>query len=357
LFLFAFARNRFQQWLTRVVFLRSDLDATLHAIRTQAARSVDESSFLSQAAREVARFLSVTETRLLDSVPSIGSTEPHSLLPTPLGDRSPLRSDSGAAWAEVVVPLRFSRGDALHLLLGPRRGGRRYLSEDLRNLATLASAVVEQIERLRKNELQRLVNQAELRALRAQINPHFLFNSLNTLYGIIPRDLKPARQTVLNLAEIFRYFLHTDAQFSSLSDELRIVKAYLEIESLRLGGRLVTALEIDAAALASKIPILSIQPLVENAVKHGIGPRPEGGSVALIVALQDDELRVEVRDTGVGFPPSSEQAQKGVGLENVRQRLKLCYGEQADLSVQSSQTGSIVGFRIRQPQPAEVHGR
>ena len=98
--------------------------------------------------------------------------------------------------------------------------------------------------------MQRLVSQAELRALQAQINPHFLFNALNTLYGIIPRTASGARQTVLNLSEIFRYFLQSERTFIRLSDELEIVKSYLEIERLRLGPRLETRIDIDEAALA-----------------------------------------------------------------------------------------------------------
>ena len=114
-----------------------------------------------------------------------------------------------------------------------------------------------------------LMSQAELRALQAQINPHFLFNALNTLYGTIGRENPEARRLVLNLADVFRYFLQSDRTFIPVEEELRIVRAYLEIEELRLGPRLRTEIEIDDLALQVSIPALSIQPLVENAVKHG----------------------------------------------------------------------------------------
>src|SRR6202035_2997713 len=128
-------------------------------------------------------------------------------------------------------------------------GGRRYLSEDLQALSRLTAAIVEQVERFRNSEMQRLVSQAELRALQSQINPHFLFNALNTLYGTIPREEVGARRMVINLAEIFRYFLQSDRTFVPLSQEMQIVRAYLEVEQLRLGDRLRVEFQVDEAAL------------------------------------------------------------------------------------------------------------
>ena len=108
----------------------------------------------------------------------------------------------------------------------------------------LGSVIVESVERFRSEELKRLATQAELRALQAQINPHFLFNAFNTLYGTIDRGSFEARRLVLNLTDIFRYFLQGDRSFIPLSEELRIIKAYLEIEALRLGDRLETELDV-----------------------------------------------------------------------------------------------------------------
>src|SRR5580698_10934834 len=125
--------------------------------------------------------------------------------------------------------------------------------------------------------MTRLVSQAEMRALQSQINPHFLFNSLNTLYGTIPRESAEARRLVLNLAEVFRYFLQTERPFIRVEEEIRIVRAYLAIEELRLGERLRVEFDIDDDSLGASIPALSIQPLVENAVKHGIATRPGAG--------------------------------------------------------------------------------
>jgi LytS/YehU family sensor histidine kinase len=252
-------------------------------------------------------------------------------------------------WAAVSLPVRFVNGDGAVILLGRRDGGRRYLSEDLEELSRLAAVVAEQVERLRRSEVQRLVSQAELRALQAQINPHFLFNSLNTLYGTIPRDAGEARSMVLNLAQIFRYFLQTDRTLIRLSEEIQIVRAYLEIEALRLGDRLKTEIEVDESAEQSLIPILSVQPLVENAVKHGIAARSGPGTVRVRAKTVTDGVLIQVSDDGGGFTSAGARAStagSGVGLENVRQRLRLCLGDSALLNIESTDQGTLVSFVI-----------
>jgi LytS/YehU family sensor histidine kinase len=287
---------------------------------------------------------------LHDSEPQKKNRQIDPLLPQLVTERTRRQLPASAEWAESIVPLRFSKGDLHQILLGRRAGGRRYLSEDLQSLARIAALIVEQVERLRSTEMQHLVSQAELRALQAQINPHFLFNSLNALYGAIPRQSAGARQTVLNLAEIFRYFLQNNRTFIALSEELKIIKAYLEIESLRLGDRLQTEIDIDAAALSIQIPILSVQPLVENAVKHGVAPHSEPGHLRLSAkVLPDGGVRIRVDDTGEGFARVHTDYRSpgtGVGLDNVRQRLRLCYGEEVELEIQSGPEGTSVGFLI-----------
>ena len=252
-------------------------------------------------------------------------------------------------WVDAVVPLRLSHGDVRYLLLGRRRGGRRYLSEDLQSLSRLASVVVEQVDRLRNSEMERLVSRAELRALQSQINPHFLFNALNTLYGIIPREIAGARKTVMNLAEIFRYFLQAERTFIPLAEEIQIVRAYLDIERLRLGTRLQTEIEVDEAALTVPIPVLSIQPLVENAVKHGLSLKAEPGLLRLQAIVRDEKLVITVEDTGPGMDPlprRSVAAGAGVGLANVTRGLQLCYGPDADLRIESGPGGTTVSFVV-----------
>jgi LytS/YehU family sensor histidine kinase len=172
---------------------------------------------------------------------------------------------------------------------------------------------------------------------------------LNALYGIIPREARGARDTVLNLADIFRYFLETRKAMVPLSEELHIVKAYLDIERLRLGEKLLTEICVAPETLGVAIPILSIQPLVENAVKHGIAPLVAGGTVTLDARMEGGELRVTVSDTGAGFPVA---VRSGVGLENVERRLELSYGGAARLTIESDARGSAVSIVIPVGVPA-----
>jgi LytS/YehU family sensor histidine kinase len=205
--------------------------------------------------------------------------------------------------------------------------------------------MVEEVERSRISEMQRLVSQAELRALQAQINPHFLFNALNTLYGIIPKDAAGARKTVRNLADIFRYFLHSGKALIPLSEELEIVRAYLDIERLRLGPRLETDIDVDEALLGVLIPVLSLQPLVENAVKHGISARPGQGWLKIRAKLAGQEAVISVEDSGSGST-AGPQPGAGVGLANVTRRLQLCYGPQADVTIRSDASGTTAQFSV-----------
>ena len=297
---FGLLRGAAQRLLTRLVFRRGDSDLLLDSLRKEPIDS--EAAYLEWAGDRVARFY---EAERIFEVP-----QPDRHLPFDLGRRS---------------------------------GGQPYLSEDVSLLARLESAVYERIEQYREAELKRLVAQAELRALQAQIHPHFLFNALNALYGSIPREATAARRTVLNLSDIFRYFLQDDRSTIPLEKEIEIVRAYLEIESLRLGPKLSIDLQIDEAVRAAAIPILSVQPLVENAVKHGIATLPSGGSVRVHARLEDGLLVVRVHDTGPGFGHSISTG-TNLGLENVRQRLRLCYGESAGLRIERIEGETVVGF-------------
>ncbi len=310
LVVFAIARGYVQRLLTHVVFQRRDEASLLNALRTPV---LAEEDYLASAAQLLGRYAGA------DAVVA------------------------SAPGGQASVPVGGSR----YITFGRRTGGRRYLSEDLQVLQHAASVIAEQLDRHRESETRRLVSQAELRALQSQIHPHFLFNALNALYGIIPREARGARDTVLNLADIFRYFLETRKPMVPLSEELRIVRAYLDIEQLRLGDKLRTEICVAPEALDVTIPVLSIQPIVENAIKHGIAPFGSGGSVKLEAGMAEGVLRIVVKDTGRGF---SEESSGGVGLENVRKRLELSYGGAARLAI----SGSEVSIEI--PVPMAVAG-
>jgi LytS/YehU family sensor histidine kinase len=247
---------------------------------------------------------------------------------------------------QAVAPLRFARGDAYFLYLGVRAGGRRYLSEDLELLDRMVAIICDRIERMRNSEMQNLVTQAELRALQAQINPHFFFNALNTIYGTIPRESAMARRLVVSLADLFRISFSSDRALIGIEEEIRIVRAYLEIEQQRLGSKLRIEIDVDRSALPAEVPVLSIQPLVENAVKHGVAPRIEGGVVRLRIRAVEGAISVVVSNTGSFQPESNGRHGTGVGLANVRRRLALCFGADTELSVVSENDMTTVAFAV-----------
>jgi two-component system LytT family sensor kinase len=341
LVLFAYLRNALQIWLSRVIFRRRNVEECVQAIVNLASTAPTEDELLERTAAEVGRHLRTEHIAVQTEAYSGAERKQPSVL---FGGVIP----GGDFLAGAQIPLRFSSGNARYLVAGARRGGSRYLSEDIEDMRRLATVIVEQVERFRTEELRRLVSQAELRALQAQINPHFLFNALNTLYGTIDRRSQKARQMVLNLADIFRYFLESERSQISLSEELRIIEAYLEIEKLRLGPRLQYELHVSEAALGAMIPILCIQPLVENAVKHGIAAQPTPGQVVVRAECRENSLFIQVEDTGAGFEASGARTQSGtgVGLENVRRRLVLSYGPRASLTIHSSDERTTVALSI-----------
>jgi two-component system LytT family sensor kinase len=334
---FVYARNRMQGFLTRVLFLRSNVDDALRELQQLGRAAASEAEYLQQAAETMAHFLHAARFTLTDQC------SPMSRFSIPVAVLDP-RNWKLPAWVQAVVPLRFSRGDARYLLLGPREGGRRYLSEDFVVLARLEAAVVEQVEQLRGAQMQNLVSQAELKALQAQINPHFFFNSLNTLYGTIDRNNSEARRLVLNLSDVFRYLLRSDRTFIAIEEELRIVRAYLEIEELRLGSKLRSELDVDESLLRATIPLLSIQPLVENAVKHGVASRMGNGFVRLTIQQEPGGIAIRVSNSGECDTRILANSEGGVGLMNVRRRLALCYSEQTRIEAKVCDGTTTVGF-------------
>ena len=347
--LFALIRGRLQSVLTRGVFRRPEVTLTLQELRSHPF-DVSEQDYLEWATRRIAAFVEAEVVSAPEHL-VLALSGHHLVYPMPSPALPELSAGLEEAGIEVTLPLRPAL--STYLFLGRRRGGRRYLSEDLDALAHLCAQVVERIEQIRESERKRLAAQAELRALESQIHPHFLFNALNTIYGVIPKEAGSARGAVLNLADIFRYFLKSERTFIPLEEELRIIRSYLEIESLRLGSRLSTEIEVDEKALSVEIPVLSIEPLVENAVKHGIAPSSTGGRVRVEARLQGAGLLVRVTDTGRGFDAGA--ARRGVGLENVARRLKLCYGAEAGLKIESGAGGTSVELTVPTATAAEVH--
>jgi LytS/YehU family sensor histidine kinase len=173
------------------------------------------------------------------------------------------------------------------------------------------------------------------------------------VYGTIPREAAAARRMILNLADIFRYFLQSEKTFVPLSQEMQIVRAYLEVEQSRLAGRLTVDIQVDQSATQILIPALSIQPLVENAIRHGVALRTGPGYVRLQVEFRDDELRVIVENSRSG--DAAHEPGSGIALENVRRRLEICYGQSAALHLAIGPEAAVAELSIpmaRRPQPA-----
>ena len=180
------------------------------------------------------------------------------------------------------------------------------------------------VERARAMETLRAeLAEAELRALRAQINPHFLFNTLNAIASLIRSDPVAAEETTTRLADVFRYALNaSDTGVARLGDELAFLRDYLAIERTRFGDRLRFEEHVEPGLDEAIVPSLLLQPIVENAVRHGISGRPEGGRVVLEARREGDQLRVAVSDDGRGFDTATDGAGSGFGLHSVRERLR-----------------------------------
>jgi signal transduction histidine kinase len=200
----------------------------------------------------------------------------------------------------------------------------------------------------REVELLALTREAELKALKAQINPHFLFNTLNTIASLIHTHPEQAEATVERLAEMFRYLLNgSERRLVPLEEELAFVDGYLEIERARFGARLRVTRQINPKVLHVPVPGLTLQPLVENAIQHGRGT---DGSVDLTIraVASGDEVLVEVADLGPGMDPGYRvDTGRGVGLRNVHGRLCKTYGPAYGLCIKANEPrGTVVSLRI-----------
>jgi two-component sensor histidine kinase len=211
-------------------------------------------------------------------------------------------------------------------------------------------------ERYREREraaeqLARGLTEARLQALKMQLQPHFLFNTLNAISALIPAEAKPARRMVARLGDLLRISLdHEETQEVTLREELAFLEPYLEIEQSRLGDRLTVEMAIAPETLDARVPHLLLQPLVENAIRHGIAPRIEPGRVEISATRGADGrfLHLEVRDDGRGVDPDSHGGtRRGVGLTNIQSRLEQLYdGEQRFELEQQSGRGVIVRITL-----------
>jgi two-component system, LytTR family, sensor kinase len=180
---------------------------------------------------------------------------------------------------------------------------------------------------LKEAELKQLTLQHELTALKAQVNPHFLYNVFNTINASLPPEQESTREMIATLADLFRYQLKaTKVDLVTVEEELDFTRKYLSLEKARFQERLQVVYKVDPDILSKKIPPLILQPLVENAVKHGISPKIEGGEVSVRIQEQDGKIHFEISDTGLGNADKKELLDKGIGLGNTALRLEKMYG-------------------------------
>jgi two-component system LytT family sensor kinase len=196
-------------------------------------------------------------------------------------------------------------------------------------------------------ELRAQVTRAQLGALKMQLQPHFLFNTLNAIMGMVRMgEGQQAERALSRFSDLLRAVLDDmDVQEVTLERELTYLRLYLSIEQMRFSDRLVVSVDADQDVLDAAVPHMGLQPVVENAVRHGIASRVDGGSIEVQVRRAGDSLRITVRDSGAG-PRSGSTAGQGLGLSNLKARLKQLHGEAAELRVDCSDTGATVQMII-----------
>ena len=267
----------------------------------------------------------------------------------------------------LEIPIGRRRPGAGSIFLGRRASQVPYFSQDVVLLESLAEVFAYMLENVRlqkkrleqdrrEQELSLHASRSELKALRAQINPHFLFNALNAIAGLIPKDPARADRAVEQLAEVFRYTLRrSESEWTRLGEEMEAVRAYMELEQARFGSRLQCRVTVNRAVEDARIPTLVVQTLVENAVKHGVAAIRGPGRIDVEAGLSGDAVEVSVSDNGPGFPEGAdsgrllEEESPGFGLKNIRERLRGHFGERASLEILRDAGGQRTTVRLRVP--------
>jgi two-component system LytT family sensor kinase len=206
---------------------------------------------------------------------------------------------------------------------------------------------------IKLEEQERLLLHARMEALQNQINPHFLFNTLNSISSLVRFDPDMARDVIFKLATILRRLLNSGEAFAPLREEFEFIDNYLDIEVVRFGrDKLRVVKELDPASLDVVVPSMLLQPLVENSIKHGLGPKVEGGSIFLRSRVVDSRLIIEVEDDGVGMggaqlEESSSWSGMGIGMANISERLQVLYGDTARMTIDSHEgKGTLIRIRL-----------
>jgi len=329
--------HRFANWLVDKIILRR---VNYETLQTEIARAVEKGSDTKAVLDTVCEKLAIALTATKTNWTEISRGETRTNLPT---------VNFTAREAEIFVPT--SEPPFYEINLNDFSGGRNLLSDEIQMLEAVGLLTARRIDNLRVSseryeqetqarEFSKLATEAQLRALRAQINPHFLFNALTTIGYLINAAPEKAFETLMKLTQLLRGILKASGEFSTLGDEIKLIESYLEIEKARFEERLNVKIDAPPELHHLKIPSLILQPLVENAVKHGIEHAKRGGEVRISARLEAGSLLLEVADTGAGFDETN--LIHGIGLSNIENRLQSYFGAAARLSLQKNPTGGAI---------------
>ena len=287
----------------------------------------------------------------------------------------PLMTAVASGKAQVLSTRQLTCGDSLCALQGGVVVPLRVDGEVVGALGTLATVTSSALARLATEvalfvstqlELAQLEQErsravrAELRFLRAQIAPHFVYNALNAIESFVRTDPDRARQLLVGFADFTRYSFASRGQFVTMAEELRLVDTYLDLERARFGDRLSVTMRVAPGVLSVKLPSLVLQPLIENAVRHGLEPSERPGTLSVAIADEGGEATVRIEDDGVGADPvrllevlSGTDPGDAVGLHNVDERLRAVFGEEYGLRIRTALgAGTTVTLRIPKRHPA-----
>lgn len=264
----------------------------------------------------------------------------------------------------LIVPLKFEN-TVVGTLKVYRQGKRNLTKVDREFAAGLGQLFSTQLELAALETKASLVSKAELKALQSQINPHFLFNAINTIVSFCRTNPNKARELLLELGDFFRKNLQSCDRYVSLREECNHIRAYLAIEQARFSDRLDVIEQISEEVLSWQLPGLTLQPLIENAIKHGIYPLNSGGQVIVSAVEKEGFLIIKIIDNGIGIPDEKlkllqsgatiQSKGLGIGLKNVEQRLEYAYHGQAEFAITSNYgRGTVVTLRIPETPHFEI---
>lgn len=276
------------------------------------------------------------------------------------GEARPSFSDWQMMFLFTILGLRFVQSEALRWLPGYNYAPHP-LWVDVLIYATSVIVIVIELKiwngvrlQIKLEEQEQMLLSARMAALQNQINPHFLFNTLNSVSSLVRVNPDTARELIIKLATILRRLLHSSDAFVALQEEIKFIDNYLDIEVVRFGpDKLRVVKELDPESLDVMVPSMLLQPLVENSIKHGLSSKIDGGSIYLRSTLSDSHVTIEVEDDGVGMgsaqllEPPNGFGEGGIGMANVAERLKVLYGETARMTIDSRNgTGTLVRLRL-----------